>query len=518
MTKVIQKVIPKNIFMTWETNKNEISSELLYYVNSWEKYNPNYKIQFYNKEERYQFIKDNFDSKVLNIYNRLKPGALKADLWRYCVLYIYGGFYVDIDTECFSSLDNLIDENTRFICPIDSPTKFDYYLANGFLGSISRHSLLKRCIDHIIEVICTYDPKSKILVTNISGPGCLGINMNKYLNLPWNCSFINKEGMITPDIKLLKFEKNSEFIYDIKNKITILQNKNGNPNLIKAYKNECSKIKHICWGKFGEFTNISNVVDYNKKQYIFNRDEKITKINNYHDNKPAYFYLYENDNGPSACIKRGWRWEEHQHDIIDTYLNKNSVAIEIGSHIGTITIKLSKAVKKVYAFEPIHSSYTLLNDNLKLNHCNNTITYEKGCGDMNKNVKVKWISNNNPGGIGLEGGFLTKDNNTDEDIQVEIIKLDSMEFEKIDFIKIDVEGYEELVIQGAQETIKKNMPLIIMECFNKETFNNHIYDAKIATNNEIRKRFKFLIDLEYSFKHIAFEDFLFIPPSFSQHK
>ena len=202
LPKIFNHKIPKNIFQTWETSKKDISPELLYYINSWEKYNKNYKINFYNKEERYKFIKDNFDNNILDAYNRLKPGALKCDLWRLCVLYVYGGFYIDIDTECLSSLDTLCDESIEFICAIDlNPNKdCEYNLSNGFLGSIPKHPLLKKCINYIVYKINNTNPNKKILVTNICGPGCLGINMNKYLNLDSYSSFISKEGIINDTI------------------------------------------------------------------------------------------------------------------------------------------------------------------------------------------------------------------------------------------------------------------------------------------------------------------------------
>jgi hypothetical protein len=47
--------------------------------------------------------------------------------------------------------------------------------------------------------------------------------------------------------------------------------------------------------------------------------------------------------------------------------------------------------------------------------------------------------------------------------EIPIKKLDDFNFTRVDFIKIDVEGYEEFVIQGGLETLKKNHPLIIIE-------------------------------------------------------
>ena len=76
--------------------------------------------------------------------------------------------------------------------------------SNGFIGSIPKNPVLKMCIDYIVNIIKETGPDDKVIVTNISGPGCLGININKYLNREWNTSFVGKEGIIN-DIKFLKF-------------------------------------------------------------------------------------------------------------------------------------------------------------------------------------------------------------------------------------------------------------------------------------------------------------------------
>ena len=501
--------IPKKIFQTWETSKHEISAQLQCYIDSWGKNNPDYELHFYNKSERYEFIKKHFDATVLDAYTRLKPGAFKCDLWRYCVLYIHGGFYADIDSLCCSSLNIINTRGVKFTCPIDLPPAASVFsLSNGFIGSIPKHPILRQCIDAIVCVVNSTPENHEVPVHTITGTGRLGISMNEYMGLPWDSSFIGKEG-ISHDINLLEFkDRDTEYMIDTVTGAKIVQNKNGHIGIKTAYEAECSKFNTFFdWGKFGQVTSIGNIVSYDP----FERSMTKTELPNYHGGTSASFYLFKNC-GISDCIRRGCVWEQHQHDIIDKYLDSNSVAVEIGAHIGTITVKLSKVVSKVYAFEPMKATYNILVDNLKLNNCDNVMVYEKGCGDENKTEKVKWVSTSNAGGTGLEGGYLTKDSNLDYDIMVDVITLDSLEFKTIDYMKIDVEGYEELVITGARETIKTCLPLIIVECFNKDTFNSHIFNAPRATDSEIEERFKFLLDLGYTYEHVAFEDFLFIPP------
>ena len=87
-------VIPLNIYQTWHTKnlpplmKNAVN-KIIYN-------NPRFNYQLFDDDDCRNFIKDNFDINVLNAFDSLIPGAYKADLWRYCILYKNGGVYLDI--------------------------------------------------------------------------------------------------------------------------------------------------------------------------------------------------------------------------------------------------------------------------------------------------------------------------------------------------------------------------------------------------------------------------------------
>lgn len=87
-------VIPLNIFQTWHT-KN-LPPQMQETVNYIKENNPSFKHYLYDDNDCYDFIKYNFSPIVLNTFNSLVPGAYKADLWRYCILYKFGGIYLDI--------------------------------------------------------------------------------------------------------------------------------------------------------------------------------------------------------------------------------------------------------------------------------------------------------------------------------------------------------------------------------------------------------------------------------------
>jgi len=64
--------------------------------NSIKKQNPEFKIFLYDEKDCQEFIKKNYSNEIYHTYMCLIPQAYKSDLWRYCVLYKYGGIYYDI--------------------------------------------------------------------------------------------------------------------------------------------------------------------------------------------------------------------------------------------------------------------------------------------------------------------------------------------------------------------------------------------------------------------------------------
>ena len=254
-TKIL---IPKRIIQTWE-NKN-LTLEFQKIVDNWKINNPNYEYILFDDIDCEKFIKDHFDINILNIYNCIIPGAYKADLFRYCYLYIYGGVYIDIDTLCLGKLDNFMLSNIEFIVPIDlnnTQNEGNHNLFNSFIASIPKHPILLECINKIVKnVKNNIIPFSKL---DFTGPGILGRCVNNFLGFEETSSFINKEG-INKNIYFLKFENQTEYVKDNNNNI-LFQNKNGNPKIIELYNNECKLTQNISWVNY---CHTNQIIDLSK--------------------------------------------------------------------------------------------------------------------------------------------------------------------------------------------------------------------------------------------------------------
>lgn len=239
--------IPRNIFQTWETK--DISPDFLSLTQTWREKNPNYAYFLYDDNDCISFIKKHFDINVYNAYTRIIPGAFKADLWRYCILYIYGGVYADMDTICFNPIDLFLNENIEFVTPVDlnnNPMIGTHNLFNSFIASVPKHPILLECINRIVfNIENNIIPYSNL---DFSGPGMLGRSTNTYLNLKEETTFIGKQGLHNEKIYLLFFEYGTEYVKDKNNNI-LFQNKNGHPIIQKIYNEEIKRFKHIDWGK-----------------------------------------------------------------------------------------------------------------------------------------------------------------------------------------------------------------------------------------------------------------------------
>jgi mannosyltransferase OCH1-like enzyme len=137
--------IPANIFQTWHS---KILPPFMYKnVEFIKKSNPGFRYHLFDDNDCRVFIKENFPEEVLDAYDRLIPGAYKADLWRYCILYIYGGIYLDIKYKPINNfkLINLLEEEHW---TLDLDRKKIY---NALLVCNAKNEMLLKAINQIVE-------------------------------------------------------------------------------------------------------------------------------------------------------------------------------------------------------------------------------------------------------------------------------------------------------------------------------------------------------------------------------
>lgn len=125
---------------------------------NWKKLNPEHTYKLWLDEDIDSFIKKHFDEFIYDCYSRINNGQLRADFFRYCVLYIEGGVYFDIDTIPIVSVSKFIDDVDECIfakCPrgADAPGIGNVLMFNAFLASKPNHPIFKQMIDNVCDHI-----------------------------------------------------------------------------------------------------------------------------------------------------------------------------------------------------------------------------------------------------------------------------------------------------------------------------------------------------------------------------
>ena len=111
------------------------------------KQNPEFEFHLYDDNDCREFIKTNFQKEVLHAFDTLIPGAYKADLWRYCVLYKEGGIYIDIKYSCDNHFKLTQLTNNDYFVEDREPNS----IYNGFIACKPNNPMFLKIIDKICK-------------------------------------------------------------------------------------------------------------------------------------------------------------------------------------------------------------------------------------------------------------------------------------------------------------------------------------------------------------------------------
>ena len=235
--------IPKNI-ITCGTAKL-LTPKILSNLEKLEAENPEYAFKYYDDDEMELFMKNNMPFEVYTAYLNLKIGVCKADFFRYCVIYIRGGVYLDLKSNCKKPLAQIIQPQDRML--IGQWTMFDQgadealqmfdsagkilfpekpqrvlckalvdvsggEYCQWFVAAEPKHPYLQRVIAHITTLITVKIPKAmktnpdpwlfkgRLAILNTTGPIAFTTAIGKDLS---QATYIGKTG-----------EANFPFIYN----------------------------------------------------------------------------------------------------------------------------------------------------------------------------------------------------------------------------------------------------------------------------------------------------------------
>lgn len=317
---------------------------------NWLNLNPDWNIELYDDERCKYFLLTNYSQLFVNIFNYLKDGPIKADFWRVCILYTYGGLYIDADINPLVPLDFYVSKDDYFVTCTSHHNKdlcnphfilaykknkilkfaidmyVNYYNLKipykywqySIVKILNKNSFLKRIIkpNHKIDQIYIIDNKKYKFLTEHNINYCTYKNKiifknryNHYKNHRFNllinesknyCSAINNQIMIGPNrtnLKIIKLNKKYHsstilFFKDTKKGIYNYIFKNN--QLIISKKNS-----HNGWTKdlIGTFL-YTKFGSSNKSKNTFKLDKYYPPnsiISFYHNYKDKFKYNFDKD-------------------------------------------------------------------------------------------------------------------------------------------------------------------------------------------------------------------------------
>jgi FkbM family methyltransferase len=470
-------VIPLKIFQTWNTKI--LPEKMQIVVDDLKTKNSEFEYFLFDDNDCEEFIKNNFGEDVLHSYNTLIPGAYKADLWRCCVLYIYGGIYLDIKYQCVNDFKLItLTDKEYFVTDelrnyISGPYKGIIW--NGLMITKPKNEKLLKCINQIVKNVENkyygfgiYEPTGPTLLT-------------RYFTVEERKSNILTRGL----------DRANNYNGAKLNDTFILNEYDG-------YRIDRKK----------------SVIDYTsawKNGYVY----KSQNVYNTYKNKYGLITLYSNDIYINKEFKKKNYWNEDILSKIKNFINPNKNILVIGGHCGSSSIALSSFIEneqKIYVYEPQEKLYKLLIKNIQENSLQEKIIPHNmgifcfdGLGTMND--------------IDLDGGngIITKRYNEEYYLPCnfggatlgkngEIVKLTTLtsvdsNYDNIGCIYCNAQGSESFIFSKSINFITKNRPVIYF--VNNKKFYRYQYDKIIESYSQFKEDGDFDI-IDYCIKNLNY--------------
>lgn len=183
------------------------------------------------------------------------------------------------------------------------------------------------------------------------------------------------------------------------------------------------------------------------------------------DCKYGTLSFYDDDQWIGRSLALYGEYSDYEVAVFKKVLKPGMVALELGANIGSLTVPLAQCVGptgKVIAFEPGLDTLRLLRRNVEQNDLSDIVEIMP-LAASNKRETLPIVYNPNPNypKVALDDNPHTRGNDADD--YIEAITVDSLNLQRLDFAKIDVDGCEQQALEGMAETIKRCRPIIFIE-------------------------------------------------------
>lgn len=169
-------------------------------------------------------------------------------------------------------------------------------------------------------------------------------------------------------------------------------------------------------------------------------------------------------------------YERAELNTLKQFLTADSVFLDIGANFGLYTLNAAKIIShpgKIISFEPFSKNFEALQKNVKTNNLSQVQLINSAVSNVDSTIQLYLDENeNNLGSVSaspIENALI-------ESVKTICIDgfLENTSLNKIDLVKIDVEGHEYNVLQGMKKTLKTFQPALLIEILDESTVKNEI--------------------------------------------
>lgn len=171
--------IPRQIWQTYKTSL--LPKKASECQRTWTTQN-DVQYTFMDDEQISTFMRKYFDATTVQVFDSFPLGVMKADFWRYCVVYIYGGIYADIDTTALQPVSKWdIQKEDKFIVALEN----DIHFCQWTFASVPKHPVLEKVIEFVVAQASNgIDTSNEHFVHHHTGPGIWTRAIHAFLGYP----------------------------------------------------------------------------------------------------------------------------------------------------------------------------------------------------------------------------------------------------------------------------------------------------------------------------------------------
>jgi mannosyltransferase OCH1-like enzyme len=178
-------MIPKIIWQTYESEYTALPQNIRTYVESWTKQYPEFEYKYMSAKERKKFVLDNFGQEWYDIFINCPHNIMRANLWRYMVLYVYGGIYFDLDTSPEYPIQSWLNDEFSFIVFSDESEDLLFFIQ--VIACSPKNIIMKHILDFMLKSFkdAKYNSSNKdniFFVFNFAGDTAFKDAIKDFLN------------------------------------------------------------------------------------------------------------------------------------------------------------------------------------------------------------------------------------------------------------------------------------------------------------------------------------------------